>query len=105
MVGATRERIQAAIDDATAVLPAYRAHPVAEALRDTALAVQELGRTVIHLHPPMVATTVTSPCNLHLLAHRLYGDYTRAEELARLNPGIRNPNFLARGQIVRRYAS
>jgi prophage DNA circulation protein len=53
----------------------------------------------------MVATTVTSPCNLHLLAHRLYGDYTRAEELARLNPGIRNPNFLARGQIVRRYAS
>ena len=105
VVGATRERIQAAIDDATAVLPAYRAHPVAEALRDTALAVQELGRTVIHLHPPMVATAVPSPCNLHLLAHRLYGDYTRAEELARLNPGIRNPNFLARGQIVRRYAS
>ena len=104
VVGATRERIQAAIDDAAAVLPSHRAHPVAEALRDAALAVQELGRAVIHLHPPMIVATVTSPCNLHLLAHRLYGDYTRAGELARLNPGIRNPNFLARGQALRCYA-
>jgi len=104
VVGSTRARMQAAIDDATAVLPAHRSYPVAETLRTAALDIQELGRTVIHLHPPVVVHTVTSPCNLHVLAHRLYGDYTRAVELARLNPGIRNPNFLAAGQTVLCYA-
>jgi prophage DNA circulation protein len=104
VVGSTRERIQATIDDAVTVLPTYRAHPVAEALRTAALAVQELGRTVIHLHPPLISTAVPSACNLHWLAHKLYGDYSRADELARLNPGIRNPNFLARGQTILRYA-
>jgi len=60
--------------------------------------VQELGAAVIARQPPLVRHTVESPCNLHLLAHRLYGDYSRAAEIARLNPGLREPNFLTPGQ-------
>ena len=104
VVGSTRARMQAAIDDATAVLPTHASYPLAETLRTAALDIQELGRAVIHLNPPLLATAVSSPCNFHLLAHRLYGDYTRAAELARLNPGVRNPNFLAKGQTILHYA-
>jgi len=104
VVGVTRARLQGSIDDVMAVFPTHRAYPVAEALRTAALAVQELGRAVIHRHPPLISTTLTSAGSLHLIAHRLYGDWTRAAELARLNPGIRNPNFLAAGQTILRYA-
>ena len=50
------------------------------------------------MHTPAV------PCNLHLLAHRLYQDYGRAAELNRLNPVVRCPNFVAAGQEVYGYA-
>ncbi len=104
VVGVTRDRIQASIEEQAAVHPAHLAHPVAESLRDAALAVQELGRVVIHLRPPLVSRAAPAPCNMHLLAHWMYGDFSRAQELHRLNPGVRNPNFLASGQRVNCYA-
>jgi len=104
VVGNLRDRIQDAMDGARIVLPAQDAYAVAQALRDAALALQELGAAVIEQSPPLVTHVVDAPCNLHLLAHRLYGDYRRAAELERLNPAIRNPNFLAAGQEVVGYA-
>lgn len=98
VVGQTREQLQGSIDEARATLPPAQAHQQAEDLRDAALAVQELGAAVIARQPPLVRHTVRVPCNLHLLAHRLYGDYSRAGEIARLNPGLREPNFLTPGQ-------
>ncbi|KAF5039960.1 hypothetical protein DSECCO2_538430 [anaerobic digester metagenome] len=104
VVGNLRDRMQDAMDGARIVLPAQDAYAVTQALRDAALALQELGAAVIEQSPPLMTHVVDAPCNLHLLAHRLYGDYRRAAELERLNPTIRNPNFLAAGQEVTGYA-
>ncbi len=98
VVGQTREQLQGSIDEARETLPPAQAYQQAEDLRDAALAVQELGAAVIARQPPLVRYTVQAPCNLHLLSHRLYGDYSRAGEIARLNPGLREPNFLTPGQ-------
>ena len=39
-----------------------------------------------------------------MLAFKLYGDHTRARELVRINPQVRNPNFIAKGQELLVYA-
>ncbi|VVE59761.1 DNA circulation family protein [Pandoraea captiosa] len=100
----TRELIQDAIDETHAALPLDQSRPVVEALKDTALAVQELAKTVIDARPPIMTRTVDAPCNLALLAFRWYGDYTRSAELLRLNPAVRNPNFIAQGEVLRGFA-
>ncbi|WP_246797761.1 DNA circularization protein [Burkholderia perseverans] len=99
-----RSSLQGAIDDARATEPLADYRDAVEALKDTALAVQQLAAAVIDQLPPIVSRTVDAPCNLTLLAFRWYDDYTRASELMRLNPGIRNPNFVNRGDILRGYA-
>lgn len=104
VVGNVRDRLQDCMDMARQVLPAQDAYPLVQALRDAALALQQLGEAIINARPPLVLHTVATPCNMHLLAHRLYGDYRRAGEIERLNPAIRNPNFLGAGQQVVVYA-
>lgn len=104
VVGVSRQRFQDVIDEHRAIFPTEVAYPFAEQARTAALAVQDLGSQVIRLHPPVVAQTAPAPCNLHLLAHWLYGDYARAGELARLNPGLRNPNFVAARQVLHGYS-
>ncbi|MBI4804463.1 MAG: hypothetical protein HY795_04425 [Desulfovibrio sp.] len=103
-VGVSRQRLQDCIADQRTLFPTHQAYPIIEELRTSALAVQDMGAQVIRLHPPLVVQTAPSSCNLHLLAHWLYGDYTRATELSRLNPGVRNPNFVASGQELYGYA-
>jgi prophage DNA circulation protein len=104
LTGNTRTRLQDCITQARTVLSPPDGYAAAQALRTAALAVQQAAAAVINQRPPLVAHTVSAPCNLHLLAHRLYGDHTRAAELARLNPAIRNPNFIARGEVLHVYA-
>uniref|UniRef100_A0A7C4EK77 DNA circulation family protein n=1 Tax=Fundidesulfovibrio putealis TaxID=270496 RepID=A0A7C4EK77_9BACT len=104
VVGVSRQRFQDVIDEHRAIFPTEVAYPIAEQARTAALALQDLGSQVIRLHPPVVAQTAPAPCNLHLMAHWLYGDFTRAGELLRLNPGLRNPNFVAPGQVLNGYA-
>lgn len=100
----TRTLIQAAIDASRAAgsLDEYR--PVTEALKDTALSIQLLAIMVLDQLPPLITRTVDAPSNLALLAFRWYGDYTRAAELLRLNPSVRNPNFIERGDVLNAYA-
>lgn len=104
IVSDTRSRLQECILLARAVYPPRHASPLATRLQDAALAVQDLGRAVINLRPPLVGHGIEAACNHHLLAHRLYGDHTRADELLRLNPQVRTPNFFQRGQTVNGYA-
>jgi prophage DNA circulation protein len=104
VVGNTRARLQGCIDAARDVLPRLDARRVVEAARDAALAVQTLGLEVISALPPLVERAVADACNHHLLAHRLYGDYTRAAQILRLNPKINAPNDLRRGTVVAVYA-
>lgn len=78
--------------------------PVVNGLKDIALAVQEQAATVITQRPPLTRRTVGTETNLHLLAHQWYGDYTRAAELLRLNPALRNPNNLKAGDVINAYS-
>ncbi len=104
IAGDTRTLIQAAIDASRAAgsLDEYR--PVTEALKDTALSIQQLAIRVLDQLPPLITRTVDARSNLALLAFRWYGDYTRAAELLRLNPSVRNPNFIERGDVLNAYA-
>lgn len=104
VVGVSRQRLQDSIDDHRALFPTHEAYPITEELRTAALAMQDMGAQVIRLHPPLVAQTAPALCNLHLMAHWLYGDFSRADELSRLNPGLRNPNFVAPGQVLNGFA-
>lgn len=104
IVNNARERIQDAMAMVRISLPPHRIRPITESLRDAAEQVQDLGAAVINARPPLITHTIAADCNVHFLAHLLYGDYTRATEVLRLNPGIMNPNFLQRGQRVTIYA-
>lgn len=102
VVAGARAEIDAAIEAVRAVLPIERSRAVTESLKDQALALQDAGRALIELRPPLVLRAIEGPGNLRLIAHRWYGDHTRAPELARLN-NFRNPNALQMGDAVRGY--
>lgn len=104
MANDVRQLLQTSMDSHREAYPLEQARPVIEALKDTALAVQEAARTVIALAPPLIQRQVEQDGNLHLLAFRWYGDYRRAAELARLNPLLRNPNHLQAGDLLNAYA-
>ncbi|HGM6997541.1 TPA: DNA circularization protein [Serratia marcescens] len=73
-------------------------------LQAFAYTLQQLARGVILTLPPLVRREVKRACNLHLLAFEWYGDRTRAVELARLNPTLRNPNSLLPGDVLYAFA-
>ena len=100
----TRTAAETAIMLHRAYQPADDARPVIEALRTIAYECQEAARAVIHARPPLIRRTVPSQTNLHLLAFHWYGDYTRAAELARLNPRLTQPNFVLAGEVLNAYA-
>ena len=64
------------------------------------LQIQEL----IEVRPPITTTNVLVPCTLHWLAHALYGDMDRADEIRRLNPDLQNPAILRTGMELTVYA-
>ena len=64
------------------------------------LLIQEL----IEVRPPITTTKVLVPCTLHWLAHALYGDMDRADEIRRLNPDLQNPAILRTGMELTVYA-
>ncbi|MCX8962132.1 multidrug DMT transporter permease [Erwinia psidii] len=78
--------------------------PVVNALRDTAMQIQTLAAAVISQRPPLVRRQIMATTGIHLLAHLWYADATRASELLRLNPLLRNPNNLRKGDVVYAYA-
>lgn len=113
----TREFIQTAIDqhraqyaDATQEISSSPTalgiawQPVVDGLKDIALAVQQLAANIMTTRPPLIQRQVEGVSNLHLVAHRWYGDYQRAAELQRLNPQLRNPNDLKPGDMLYAYA-
>lgn len=104
LTGNTRARVQDCLTYVRASLPQARWHDAAEGLRDAAQGIQQLGEAALNARPPLVTHTVTAPCNPRLLAFKLYGDHTRARELVRINPQVRNPNFIAKGQEMLVYA-
>ena len=102
-----RQQIQAAINaereqtstelSAVAVSQIQVYKEVADQLH---LQIQEL----IEIRPPVTKTMITVPCTLHWLAHQLYEDMTRANEIRRLNPDLENPAVLRPGMELTVYA-
>lgn len=104
LAGDVRGALQQAIDTHRAAFDIETARPVTEALKSTAHAVQAATASVLTLRPPLIQRRVDAAANLHLLAFRWYGDYTRASELARLNPQLVHPNFIPAGEVLHGYA-
>ncbi|WP_336331646.1 DNA circularization protein [Pseudomonas putida] len=104
VVSSTRALSQAAITLHRQLLGVEAALLVIEPLRAIAGIVQAAARQVLQLRPPLVKRTVASETNLRLLAHQWYGDHSRALEMLRLNPALRNPQAISAGEVLRAYA-
>ncbi|OMQ01702.1 hypothetical protein BW722_06900 [Lawsonia intracellularis] len=105
IVGNIRARIQDCLVAVRKNVPTQDVHGVSEPLRTAAEAIQSLGTIALNIRPPLITYTVQHEESLHLLAHRLYGDYKRAREILHLNPQIYDPNFLPAGQELLIYAA
>lgn len=99
-----REVIQGAVDAYRDNYPPDVALPICDSLRDAAKSIQDAAIEVINLRPPLQRRVVESPANLRLLAFQWYGDHSRATELARLNPSLRNPNDIRAGDKLNGFA-
>ena len=97
-----RSAIEAAIEQVRLVYGIEQSRTITEPLKGQGLAVQEAARAVIAARPPLIQRTVDAPGNMRLLAHKLYGDSSRAVELYRMN-GARSP-FVVTGEVVNAYA-
>ena len=104
LVNAVREDFQAVITQSRELYPLEQAHPLNDAIKTTALTVQQAAQSIIELRPPLIGRQVTDRANYRLLAHQFYGDHTRADELWRLNPQAKYPNQLHQGDQVNAYA-
>lgn len=75
-----------------------------EGLKNIALALQDLGLLILSRRPPLTRKVVRADSCLRLLAHLWYGDHSRAAELQRLNPQVRDPNLITTGMVLNAYA-
>lgn len=101
-----RTAINGAIAVARATYPdVVQCRPITEPLKALALTVTVAAEKLIRARPPLLKRTVDAPGNLQLIAFLWYGDYRRADELLRLNPGVRNPNFIAAGKTLLAYSA
>jgi prophage DNA circulation protein len=105
LVNLVRSLIQAAILLQRRLYDIESALPVIEGLRTIAALIQVRARQVILQRPPLITRTVESTVSLRLLAHRWYGDNSRAAELLRLNPTLRTPYGITAGTVLRAYAN
>ena len=104
LVNLVRSLVQSSILLQRHLYDVETALPVIDGLRNVAALIQARARQVILQSPPMLERVVETPASLHLLAHRWYGDHTRAAELIRLNPSLKNPHNIEAGEVLRAYA-
>ncbi|THA10504.1 DNA circularization protein [Rodentibacter pneumotropicus] len=79
------------------------AHKTAEQLRNKAHKFTQLALAAINRKPPLMVREVPFNGTVQQIAHAFYGDYKRAAELLRLNPQIRYPNYISRGEWLNSY--
>ncbi|TBV12751.1 DNA circularization protein [Stutzerimonas kirkiae] len=104
VVGSCRALLLMAIELQRRLYGVEQALRVIEPLRAIAALVLAAARQVALLRPPIVSRTVQSDACLRLLAHRWYGDHSRAAELLRLNPQLSTPYNVPTGTVLRVYA-
>ncbi len=99
----TREVLQQAIQDERSI-NSYESITQIQIYKDVAAQIQDQIQELIETRPPITKTLVQVPCSLHWLAHHLYGDMRRADEIRRLNPELINPAALQVGMELTIYA-
>lgn len=77
---------------------------IIQGMKSVAASVQDIGLLVLSRRPPLTQKQVQADSCLLLLAWQWYGDYSRAAELQRLNPQLRDPNNIAAGMVIYAYA-
>lgn len=101
----SRTSIAAAIAAVRAAYPDIDvARRLTEPLKTVALSVSNAGRALLRARPPFIQRATKGNGSLHLVAFQWYGDHTRATELLRFNPQIRNPNLIDSGTVLNGYA-
>ena len=73
------------------------------ALKQAAAILQQLTNDAVNKKPPLIQYTVKRNTTLRLLAHRLYADHTRTDELLKLNKNIINPAIITAGTELNIY--
>jgi len=91
--------------NAMRVLFASSAANPAESLEASAAEVLVFAERAKAARPPVIQIEVATERPLVLIAHELYGDHSRDQELMRLNPDIVNPAFVPAGAMLQAYAS
>ncbi len=81
-----------------------KSHLVSEKLRNQGQKITKLALSAINRRPPLIIRTVEINGTIQQVAHEFYGDFRRANELLRLNPQVRYPNFIQRGEVLNSYA-
>lgn len=99
----TRELLQQAIREERAI-NTFESITQIQIYKDVAAQVHDQIQELIEIRPPITTTQVPVPCTLHWLAHHLYGDMSRADEIRRLNPDLINPAALRVGMELTVYA-
>ncbi|HCO6130381.1 TPA: DNA circularization N-terminal domain-containing protein [Escherichia coli] len=77
---------------------------IIQSMKNVAATVQDVGLLVLSRRPPLTQKQVQADSCLLLLAWQWYGDYSRAAELQRLNPQLRDPNNITAGMVINAYA-
>jgi prophage DNA circulation protein len=80
-------------------------YPLVKALNGCNRSAQQLGRRALGTRWPMRSRSIPVAVPLALLAHQLYGDKSRADEMAELNPGIRNPSQVPAGTTIKAFGT
>lgn len=80
------------------------AEKVINSIRDIAHQFTAMVLVVVNQKPPLTVKAVVDSGTIHKVAHHIYGDYSRADELLRLNPQIRHPNFIESGTLLNCYS-
>lgn len=99
----TREVLQQAIREERAI-NTFESITQIHVYKDVAAQIQDQIQELIETRPPITKTQIPVPCTLHWLAHYLYGDMSRANEIRRLNPDLVNPAALQVGMELTIYA-
>ncbi len=99
----TRELLQQAIREERAI-NTFESITQIQIYKDVAAQVHDQIQELIEIRPPITTAQVPVPCTLHWLAHHLYGDMSRADEIRRLNPDLINPAALRVGMELTVYA-
>ncbi len=79
-------------------------HKTGESIRNIASEIMELAILTINKKPPMIIKECKINGTLQQVSHLFYGDYRRSGELLRLNPQIRQPNFIKQGTLLNCYS-